>query len=39
MGLVRVWARRHGEELAANWELARKAEPLKPIDPLAGVLP
>jgi hypothetical protein len=32
--LVRMWARLHREELLANWELARKAEPLKSIDSL-----
>jgi hypothetical protein len=32
--LVREWATLHGEELAANWELAQALEPLVPIDPL-----
>ncbi|MGO9975564.1 MAG: hypothetical protein ACLP01_22750 [Solirubrobacteraceae bacterium] len=30
----REWAALHGEELAANWELAQALEPLVPIDPL-----
>ena len=33
--LVREWERMHREELMANWELARRAEPLMPIDPLS----
>lgn len=32
--LVREWAAVHREELARNWELARNAERLDPIDPL-----
>jgi hypothetical protein len=32
--LVREWAQLHQQELAANWALAQKLEPLVPIDPL-----
>lgn len=32
--LVQEWARQHGDELAANWELAQALEPLVAIDPL-----
>ena len=34
LGLVVEWAVRHQEELLANWERARRGEPLKPIPPL-----
>jgi hypothetical protein len=34
LGLVVEWAALHRDELAANWELARREEALKPIDPL-----
>jgi hypothetical protein len=33
--LVREWARLHDEELEANWERARRDEPLLAIEPLA----
>jgi hypothetical protein len=33
--LVREWARLHEEELEANWERARRDEPLLAIEPLA----
>jgi Domain of unknown function (DUF4160) len=33
--LVEEWVRLHGDELAANWELARRDQPLLPIAPLA----
>jgi len=32
--LVIKWASLHSEELKSNWELARKGQPLQPIDPL-----
>ena len=32
--LVTEWAQMHREELEANWERARREEPLQPIDPL-----
>jgi hypothetical protein len=32
--LVREWARLHEEELEANWERARRDEPLLAIEPL-----
>jgi Domain of unknown function (DUF4160) len=32
--LVAEWAQRHGDELEANWERARREEQLQPIDPL-----
>ncbi len=32
---VQEWALRHRDELHANWERARRAEPILPIDPLA----
>ena len=32
--LVVEWATEHREELERNWELARAAQPLEPIDPL-----
>lgn len=31
---VREWAHLHRPELLANWERARRGEPLEPIDPL-----
>jgi hypothetical protein len=34
LGLVVEWASMHQEELAADWEHARKQEPLSPIIPL-----
>jgi hypothetical protein len=34
LALVAEWATVHGEELFANWERARREEPLKAIDPL-----
>lgn len=34
LSLVRAWARLHRDELVANWNSARKAESLTPIDPL-----
>ena len=35
LALVAEWAVLHEAELAANWERARRDEPLEPIDPLA----
>jgi hypothetical protein len=32
--LVCEWAQLHNDELLANWERARKHQPLEPIDPL-----
>jgi hypothetical protein len=32
--LVAKWAPLHHDELLANWERARREEPLEPIDPL-----
>ena len=32
--LVTDWAKIHRDELQANWDLARQAQPLIPIDPL-----
>lgn len=34
LGLVLEWAALHRHELRADWERARKAEPLEPIQPL-----
>lgn len=34
LGLVAEWAALHRDELSQNWELARREEPLKPIEPL-----
>jgi hypothetical protein len=34
LGLVRTWARRHEDELRADWERALRQEELVPIDPL-----
>ena len=34
MRLVVEWAREHQGELRANWNLARRHQPLLPIDPL-----
>lgn len=34
LGLVVEWAQSHRAELTANWERARKARALLPIDPL-----
>ena len=34
LALVAEWAALHQEELAANWERARREEPLEPIAPL-----
>ena len=34
LSLVTEWAQMHREELEANWERARREEPLQPIDPL-----
>jgi hypothetical protein len=31
---VQEWRQRHGAELLADWELARRSEPLKRIEPL-----
>jgi hypothetical protein len=33
--LVREWALLHQEELQANWQRARREEPLRSIEPLA----
>jgi hypothetical protein len=35
LALVEEWAALHKDELAANWERARRDEPLEPIDALA----
>jgi hypothetical protein len=35
LALVQEWAGQHREELEANWQRARRAEPLEPIDPLS----
>lgn len=35
LALVAEWAVLHEDELAANWERARRDEPLEPIDALA----
>lgn len=32
LGLIAEWARLHREELEANWERARREEPLEPIN-------
>ena len=32
--LVQSWVELHRNELEANWERARRAEPILPIDPL-----
>ena len=34
MALIAEWARKHPDELHANWNAARNQYPLKPIDPL-----
>lgn len=34
LSLVVEWAHLHRDELEANWERARREEPLRPIDPL-----
>lgn len=34
IGVVRTWAHLHQEELRANWDLARRAEPLRQVAPL-----
>jgi hypothetical protein len=34
LGLVVEWAALHRDELSEDWELARREEPLKPIEPL-----
>jgi Domain of unknown function (DUF4160) len=34
LSLVAEWAELHRDELEANWERARRDEPLQPIDPL-----
>lgn len=34
LALTIEWAAQHQPELLANWELARQAQPLKPIAPL-----
>lgn len=34
LALVAEWATLHHDELVANWERARRDEPLQPIDPL-----
>jgi hypothetical protein len=33
-GLVVEWASQHQAELAENWSLARRQQPLQPIEPL-----
>lgn len=35
LALVREWAAERSEQLAANWERARRREPLEPVQPLA----
>jgi hypothetical protein len=34
LGMLAEWAQLHEPELNANWERARRDEPLEPIDPL-----
>ena len=34
LALVTEWAAAHRDELAANWDRARRDEPLDPVDPL-----
>lgn len=34
LALVAEWARLHGDELEANWQRARRAESLEPVEPL-----
>ena len=34
LGLVRLWAKEHQDELALDWTLARTLQPLLPIAPL-----
>jgi hypothetical protein len=34
LGLIREWARRHQNDLDADWSLARAGRPLNPIPPL-----
>jgi hypothetical protein len=34
LGLVTEWAAVHRDELAANWDRARREAPLEPVDPL-----
>jgi hypothetical protein len=34
LGLVTEWATLHQAELLENWDLARQAQPLEPIEPL-----
>jgi len=34
LALVEEWATLHQDELVANWERARREEPLQPIEPL-----
>lgn len=34
LALVAEWTALHRQELLANWECARREEPLEPIDPL-----
>jgi hypothetical protein len=34
LSLVTDWAELHRDELQQNWDLARQAQPLNPIDPL-----
>ena len=34
LGLVVEWASRHQAALAENWDLARRQQPLQPIQPL-----
>jgi len=34
LGLVGEWAAQHQAELAANWDLAVRQQPLQPIQPL-----
>jgi len=33
-GLVPEWSQLHRDELLANWDRARRAEPLVPVPPL-----
>jgi hypothetical protein len=35
LGYVQEWTQAHRDELLANWERARRAEPIIPIEPLA----
>ena len=38
LALVAEWAALHRDELTANWERARREEPVEPIDPCRNIL-